>query len=39
MRENPKLLAGLITAAFVLALVGELMGRSLHYDALFRIGM
>ncbi|WP_143008184.1 hypothetical protein [Tessaracoccus oleiagri] len=39
VRENPKLLAGLITAAFVLALVAEFMGRSLHYDALFRIGM
>ncbi len=39
VRENPKPLALLITAAFVLALVAEFMGRSLHYDALFRIGM
>ncbi|WP_413450745.1 DmsC/YnfH family molybdoenzyme membrane anchor subunit [Georgenia phoenicis] len=37
--ERPRLLTGLITAAFVVALAAELMGRSLHYDSMLRIGI
>lgn len=37
--ERPQVLTALITAAFVLALVAELMGRSLHYDSMLRIGI
>ncbi|MBD8063226.1 dimethyl sulfoxide reductase anchor subunit family protein [Oceanitalea stevensii] len=37
--ERPQLLTVLITAAFVVALVAELMGRSLHYDSMLRIGI
>lgn len=37
--ERPRLLVWLITAAFVLAVVAELMGRSLHYDSMLRIGI
>ncbi len=39
VRERPQLLAGLITAAFLLALWAEMMGRSLHYDSMLRIGI
>lgn len=38
-QERPQLLTALITAAFVLALAAELMGRSLHYDSMIRIGI
>lgn len=38
-QEQPQLLATLITAGFVLAFVAELMGRSLHYDSMIRIGI
>lgn len=37
--ERPQVLTALITAAFVVALVAELMGRSLHYDSMLRIGI
>jgi anaerobic dimethyl sulfoxide reductase subunit C (anchor subunit) len=37
--ERPHVLTVLITAAFALAFVAELMGRSLHYDSMFRIGI
>ena len=39
VREHPTLLTALITAAFVLAFVAEMMGRSLHYDSMMRIGI
>jgi len=39
LRDRPQLLAGLMTAAFVVALAAELMGRSLHYDSMLRIGI
>lgn len=39
LRERPVLLTTLITAAFALAFVAELMGRSLHYDSMVRIGI
>lgn len=39
VREHPTLLTSLITAAFVVAFVAELMGRSLHYDSMVRIGI
>jgi len=37
--NSPKPLAAIITIAFILALIGEMMGRSLHYDAMTRVGM
>src|SRR5690625_825941 len=39
LREHPTVLTSLITAGFVLAFVAELMGRSLHYDSMIRIGI
>lgn len=39
VQDNPRLLTALMTAAFVLAFTAELMGRSLHYDSMLRIGM
>ncbi|MGC3954766.1 MAG: dimethyl sulfoxide reductase anchor subunit [Propionicimonas sp.] len=39
LRERPQVLTWLITAAFVLAVVAEIMGRSLHYDSMFSIGI
>lgn len=38
-RANPSTLAILTTTAFVLVLAGELIGRSLFYDSMIRIGM
>ncbi|QDB78689.1 dimethyl sulfoxide reductase [Georgenia sp. 311] len=38
-RENPIHLTTLMTAAFTLALIAELMGRSLHYDSMIRVGI
>ncbi|MCL2848971.1 MAG: dimethyl sulfoxide reductase anchor subunit [Micrococcales bacterium] len=38
-RERPQLLAIWVSAAFVLAVVGELMGRALHYESMFRVGI
>lgn len=37
--SNPRPLAAIISIAFVLAFIGELMGRSLHYDIMNRVGM
>lgn len=37
--NSPKPLAAIITIAFILAFIGEMMGRSLHYDAMTRVGM
>ena len=39
LRERPQLLVLLITTAFVLATLAEIMGRSLHYDSMLRIGI
>ena len=39
LRENPTLLTTLMTAAFTLALIAEIMGRSLHYDSMIRVGI
>ncbi|MBK7822755.1 MAG: dimethyl sulfoxide reductase anchor subunit [Tessaracoccus sp.] len=39
LRERPQLLVLLITTAFVLATIAEIMGRSLHYDSMFRVGI
>lgn len=39
LRTNPRVLSILIAAAFVLALVSELLGRALHYAALVRVGI
>lgn len=39
LREHPTLLTALITAGFVLAFIAEMMGRSLHYDSMLRIGI
>lgn len=39
VRERPQILFFLITVAFVLAGIAEIMGRSLHYDSMFRIGI
>ncbi|WP_324653585.1 dimethyl sulfoxide reductase anchor subunit family protein [Georgenia sp. H159] len=39
LKDRPHLLTGLMTAAFVLAFVAEIMGRSLHYDSMIRIGI
>ena len=39
LRERPQLLVLLITTAFVLATIAEIMGRSLHYDSMLRIGI
>lgn len=37
--KNPKTLTILMVSALVLAVISELIGRSLHYDTMFRIGM
>lgn len=37
--KNPKTLTILMMTALVLAVVTEFMGRSVHYDTLFRVGM
>ncbi|MFD1506036.1 dimethyl sulfoxide reductase [Georgenia yuyongxinii] len=37
--ERPQVIVALITAAFVVAVVAELMGRSLHYASMIRIGI
>jgi anaerobic dimethyl sulfoxide reductase subunit C (anchor subunit) len=39
LRERPQLLVLLITTAFVLATIAEIMGRALHYDSMLRIGI
>lgn len=39
LRDKPQLLVTLMSVAFVLAFVAEIMGRSLHYDSMLRIGM
>lgn len=38
-QKTARMLAILVTTAFVLAFIAELMGRSLHYDAMFRVGI
>ena len=38
-RANPRTLAVLATTAFALVLVGELIGRTLFYESMTRIGM
>lgn len=38
-RRSARTLAVVVTLAFVLALVAELMGRSLHYESMFRLGI
>ena len=38
-RANPRTLAVLAGSAFLLVLAGELIGRSLFYDSMLRIGM
>lgn len=37
--KTPKTMMVLMTSALVLATVSEFMGRSIHYDSLFRLGM
>lgn len=37
--KSARLLAFVVTTAFVLAFISELMGRSLHYDSMFRLGI
>lgn len=39
VRENPAALTTLVVIAFLLVLASELMGRSLHYDSMQRIGI
>lgn len=39
VREHPGVLAAIMSTAFVLAFAAELMGRSLHYDSLFLVGI
>ena len=39
VRESPGILATIMSTAFVLAFVTELMGRSLHYDSMFLVGI
>ncbi|MGC4152357.1 MAG: dimethyl sulfoxide reductase anchor subunit [Propionicimonas sp.] len=39
LRDHPQLLATLITTAFVLAIITEIMGRALHYESMLRIGI
>lgn len=38
-RDNPTALTTIVTIAFLLVLASELMGRSLHYDSMQRIGI
>lgn len=38
-QKSTRLLAIVVTAAFILAFVAELMGRSLHYDSMVRLGI
>lgn len=37
--RTPKTMMVLMTSALVLATISEFMGRSIHYDSLFRVGM
>ena len=37
--KTPKTMMVLMTSALVLATISEFMGRSIHYDSLFRVGM
>ena len=37
--KTPKTMMLLVTASLALATVSEFMGRSIHYDSLFRVGM
>lgn len=39
IRSHPETLAAMIIGAFVLAVVAELMGRALHYEAMFGVGI
>ncbi len=39
LRERPGWLVTLMVSAFVLAAIAEIMGRSLHYDSMLRIGI
>ncbi len=39
VRENPAPLAWIVIGAFLLAFASEMMGRSLHYDSMTRIGI
>lgn len=38
-REHPNFLVVLMTTAFVLAIIAEFMGRSLHYDSMLLVGI
>lgn len=38
-KKSAKLLAWVVTAAFVIAFVAELMGRYLHYESMVRLGI
>lgn len=39
LRDKPGWLVTLMVSAFVLAVIAEIMGRSLHYDSMLRIGI
>lgn len=39
VRDNPTPLAWISAITFIILLAGEMMGRSLHYDSMLRIGM
>lgn len=39
VKDNPTILAAIIVIAFALTFLAELMGRSLHYDSMMRIGI